>query len=394
MLATIQTRASQVVAVVCALAACSTTASGTDAGALTQKDAALIGVDAGAESFDKYALWIDGPRLRGANIYQQDEGRDDGESKAGFGPAVLENDLVGLRQAGANLVILSVPGTYHVRSPVPWPAMQAHLRKIVDWAERADLFVVIAYRTGPGRGEGDITEDGLSDRTVYSNDVQRRAWVEMWRQTAEEYAAKRHVVGYDIQVEPHDHTPAQWSTLAQNIIDGIRELDTKTPILVSPGDWGGYDALEAFVPLADSQNRLIYSVHQYEPYEFTHQDMQLSAAAIDETLEEIYSTIGQWTNAHDTTVAITEFGYDIGRSKATSLHYLSSQLDEIESRELSHSIWLWEVAAADYHDFDIRFYPDVLQEVTARWAENADYPINPTNPQTIRSTSRTKQERK
>ena len=325
-------------------------------------------------TWDKHALWLSGPSLRGANVYQQDEGRDDGASQAGFGPALALSDLVALRQAGANLVIFSVPGTFHVRTTTQWPAMQAHLTTLVNWAEQADLFAVIAFRTGPGRGEGDITGDGLNDRSLYTNTTEQQAWVQMWRETATTFARRGHIVGYDIQVEPHGHTPAQWSTLAQSIVDGIREVDIHTPILVSPGNWGGYDALEGFAPLLDPYHRLVYSVHQYEPYEFTHEDAQLGMTAIDSVLSTIYSAITEWASTHDSPVAITEFGYDIGKRKATSLHYLSQQLSELESRQLSHTIWLWEVVAADYHDFDVRFYSEVLQTMTAVWQQNTYYP--------------------
>ncbi len=358
------------------LTACSspaTPASQSDAG--MAKDA-----DGGETTWDKYSLWLNGPLLRGANVYQQDQGRDDGASQTGFGPKLALSDLIALRAAGANLVIFSVPGAFHVRTTSPWPAMQTHLAKLVDWAEQADLFVVIAFRTGPGRGEGDITQDGLNDRSVYTNAAQQQAWVTMWNETAMTFAQRRHVVGYDIQVEPHDHTLAQWSTVAQRVIDGIREVDVHTPILVSPGNWGGYDALAGFAPLADPYHRLVYSIHQYEPYVFTHEDTQLSEGAIDSALDNIYSTISEWTNTHTETVAITEFGYDLGRSKTTSLHYLSQQLGEIESRQFSHTIWLWEVAAANYHDFDIRFHPEVLERMKMAWKQNTYYPSNPPPP--------------
>ena len=358
------------------LTACSNSMPNTnnsDVDAANQQDA-----DTGdANSFNEYALWVDGPWLRGANVYQQDEGRDDGASAAGFGPELKLADLMELRAAGANLVIFSVPGTYHVRSTALWPQMQTHLAKLVDWAEQADLFAVIAFRTGPGRGEGDITDDGLNDRSVYTDMNEQQAWVEMWRDTAMTFSHRKHVVGYDIQVEPHDHTPAQWSTLAQSVIDGIRDVDNHTPILVSPGDWGGYDALEKFTPLSDPRNRLVYSVHQYEPYEFTHENTSLSEAAIDAALNGIYSTIGDWTTTHTQNVAITEFGYDIDRSKPTSLHYLRQQLGELESHQYSYTIWLWETAAADYHQFDIRFHPEVLSQMKTSWSQNVYYPSNP-----------------
>ena len=81
---------------------------------------------------EKWGLWTNGTILRGANIYQQDEGRDDGASASGWGPHLVLQDLLDLREQGANLVNYSVPGSYHVLSATPWPEMRQHLSELVQ----------------------------------------------------------------------------------------------------------------------------------------------------------------------------------------------------------------------------------------------------------------------
>ncbi len=324
--------------------------------------------------FDPWTLWTGGPQLRGANFYQQDEGRDDGASNTGFGPLAQQSDFDALRAAGANLVVLSVPGTWRVQQVQPWPEMQAHLGWLIDAAEAADLFVVIAFRTGPGRGEGDITNDGLPDHSVYYDATQRAGWVDMWVETALEYADRPHVLGYDLMVEPHDHTPDSWASLAQELVDGIRTVDTETPILVSPGDWGGAEALGNFFPLADPSERLVYTVHQYEPYYFTHGTQTLSSAQLDDELADLYGIVEGWASTHDVPVTVNEMGLVVDNMKSNSLHFLEEQNAYLEQLSSGHAVWHWEVATDGYYAADIQSDAGVLALWQDNWDQNSAWP--------------------
>ena len=219
-------------------------------------------------------------KLRGANMYQQED-----EGKPWY-PKLAKKDLDTLAAKGANYVNLSVPGTYDVFKYKKRADFAQTLSEIVAWAEEAKLYVVISFRTGPGRTEYDITQQGCtnSSRVLFESDDPKvteeaqKKFIEMWVEVARQYQSHPRVVGYDLLVEPHaskegDDDPEEnhkrlrarrakaqrrkeedtretkfrenWSKLAQRIVLAIRKVDDKTPILISPADWGTVEGLRA-----------------------------------------------------------------------------------------------------------------------------------------------------
>jgi aryl-phospho-beta-D-glucosidase BglC (GH1 family) len=192
-------------------------------------------------------------RLRGANVYQQED------SGHPWYPRLVEDDLKGLAKAGANYVNLSVPGPYNVVPPYGRSgAFADRLDEIVRWAEAAGLHVVLSFRTGPGHSEFDITNQGpeAHSRELFTDSRAQAAFIRMWQEVARRYANRPLVVGYDLLVEPHADlkpgTPEEpfrktWADLAQRPVDAIRKIDEKTPILISPSQYGSVDGLEVSV---------------------------------------------------------------------------------------------------------------------------------------------------
>jgi hypothetical protein len=310
----------------------------------------------------KRAFFVAGPSrvaLRGANVYQADRDQDD--RGADFGPRLAKGDLLALRAAGANYVSFSIPGTWHVLRREPWPEMTAHLETMVRWAEEAGLFVVIAFRTGPGRGEGDIIGNGIKRRSVYADAGERAAYAAMWREVAAAYARRGVVVGYEILVEPHDVDMPTYRSFAQKIIGAIREVDAETAILVSPGDWSSAAALARFQPLEGEH--LAYTVHQYEPFQYTHQ------AALGWTAAELDAPFARLQSV-PFPVVVNEWGVDIGRKDAPA--FVRDELPRLALHD--HAVWLWEVADPEgYRRFDVRSSPEILAALKTAWRANTTF---------------------
>lgn len=131
----------------------------------------VIGSNASAfQTLDelKWSLWNGGvTKLRGANIHQKKN--TDGEicvnkntganlPLSSFFPNYELEDFQTLASWKANYVNLSVPGIYTENSNARGEyllddAALKNLDRLIELAERADLFVVISFRTGPERTE-------------------------------------------------------------------------------------------------------------------------------------------------------------------------------------------------------------------------------------------------
>jgi hypothetical protein len=302
-------------------------------------------------------------------MYQQEK---HSSSKQVWNPNITAQDYQDLRNHNANLVNLSVPGTYDVLTYQPRTDFSNRLKELVDGAEQADLFVIISLRTAPGRGEGDITSDGYMNKDLFTNSTAQVAFINMWRDIARQYVGKNHVVGYDLLVEPHDINTAAWRALAQNTIEAIREIDPDTPIIIAPDAWGVVSALQSWTPLEGE--KLVYSVHQYEPYRYTHNNRSADWNSI---LTTMYKQIEQWRGQYGVPVVVNEYGIATNVTNADA--FIEAEMQHLETYQLSHAAWIWEVeydADYTYEKFDFKEHPGILASIQATWNQNLLFPSN------------------
>ncbi len=97
----------------------------------------------------------------------------------------------------------------------------------------------------------------------------------VWGGIAQTLLPYRDVIyAYDIYNEPLDwdqmpHAPKQWRGIAEDAVKAIREVDKETWICFESGPGSLHWGLASMKPLPDA--RVVYSIHYYNPHEFTHQ---------------------------------------------------------------------------------------------------------------------------
>lgn len=95
--------------------------------------------------------------------------------------------------------------------------------------------------------------------------------VEVWKTLARKYKDRPVVWGYDLINEPvtqrwNEGVPL-WQELAERLCREIRKVDPLKPIIIEP-EWGNPAGFSALRPVA--LPNIIYSVHMYDPGQFTH----------------------------------------------------------------------------------------------------------------------------
>jgi endoglucanase len=100
--------------------------------------------------------------------------------------------------------------------------------------------------------------------------------VQLWGKVAEHFAGEqREDLFFELLNEPElsfsgtPPTKAQWTALAERMVTSVRAQDTTHSILFGDVQWYGIDELVTRTPLADTN--VIYVVHDYDPFIFTHQ---------------------------------------------------------------------------------------------------------------------------
>ena len=379
-------------------------------------------------AYDKYALWTNGTKLRGANTWQRIvEPEYDGYEFLGdgyIGPQYTQEDFDRLAALGANYVNLSHPGLFTERPPyVLDEQVQTNLDNMIAMAAQADLFVVITFRTGPGRNDFTFyrDDDWFADEDLIENiwhdaDAQQ-AWVEMWRYTAERYKGNQVVVGYDLMCEPnaaeivdewdkdifyatYGGEVEDWNRWYPQIVSAIREVDSDTPILIG-GD--GYSALD-WLPYVQVINEplLVYTFHQYAPSTYTHQGASLFAntypghfdADYDGQKEDVdihwlkhyLSTANNFSSQYGVPVAVNEYG--VQRWQPGAAQFMNDEMQMFEEMGLNYALWVWDPEWQPWLDkvnrFTFRFgddpnsteeIPSELQDVILEfWSHNTIRP--------------------
>lgn len=334
------------------------------------------------DRIDKWALWTNGTQLRGANVWQRVRVPDlDGDllGDGYVGPPYTQADFDRLAEMGANLVVLSHPGLFTERPPYrPDPAVQENLDQMLAMAQRAGLFAVLSFRTGPGRSDFTFYRDGAGvwfDRdllveTVWTDAAAQDAWVAMWRYTAERYRGHPALVGYSLMCEPNAdevmldlYDPAafypryagtlyDWNQLYPRLARAIREVDSETPILVGGMGWSSVAWLPYLAPAAEE--RVVYEVHQYAPFQYTHQsptDNRPYPGAFDITwddvpdrfdrawLESFLAPLADFQRERGAPLAVTEFGAQ--RWAPNAADFLRDEMNLFEARGFNYALWLW-----------------------------------------------------
>lgn len=138
------------------------------------------------------------------------------------------------------------------------------LDSFVEWTKANDMSLVIDYH----EYDNSYNETSAKDTTY----IKMMAGV--WKHVAEHYASnEREDIFYELLNEP-DMTygavdTTAWTTAAQAIIDSIRTVDTKHTLLFGDVQWYSIKLLAKRTPFTD--NNIIYVIHTYEPFVFTHQ---------------------------------------------------------------------------------------------------------------------------
>lgn len=343
---------------------------------------------------DAYELWSEGI-LRGANVFQ---GRNPGGASNGIGDGdFTQKDFDDLAAAGANYVQISHAGLFAETPPYALDLVaQDNLDRVIAMAGAANLYAVIAFRSGPGRNENAISNrDGTLRENIWTDQAAHDAWVAMVRHTAERYGPNPTVIGYSIMVEPNSYarhgfvdpivfyfdlnlrgTLEDVNVLYADAVAAIRQVDTETPILLEPEGYGNVNWLSSIAAINDPH--MVYTAHDYTPFDYTHEQQPnpnypgtYDVDGVQKLVNKAFLTtylqpLQTYVDDHGVPVALTEFG--VHRDVPNAAAYLT---DRIAIQDLlgSWAVWVWQPSGFD-DPFNMHDASSVHDVLTTAWASN------------------------
>lgn len=177
----------------------------------------------------------------------------------------------GTRYTADDIDRIAAEGFDHIRVPVAWafhlktgpngqiidPALIADLEPVLRRALEKKLHVLLDWHHFH-----DLTTDPAAHRARF---------IAAWETIARHFKSWPPELFLELLNEPRDAlTTEAANPIYADTIAAIRRIDPQRVLLVSPGNWGDIRELGK-LRLPDDDDRLIVTVHCYEPFYFTHQ---------------------------------------------------------------------------------------------------------------------------
>ncbi len=168
----------------------------------------------------------------------------------------------------------------------------------IEWAKKHNIYLILNMHIPQGgyqsRGEGDALWNSMENQNRL---------IALWKAIAERYKDESQIAGYGPLNEPFPSASInQWSMLAQNLINGIREVDENHILFIEQAiEIKGQPDTENYNFPDVNGNAIAYEFHGYSPYLYTHQLLEFTALGdggkypddtlIETSSEEWYTSI-------------------------------------------------------------------------------------------------------
>ncbi len=180
----------------------------------------------------------------------------------------------------------------------------------------------------------------------------RLRFLAMWQQIAKRYADRGSRLVFEIYNEPHGALEPHWNDLLSRALRIIRQSNPTRVVMIGPTLWNSASRL-AQLRLPPDAN-LILTVHNYEPFDFTHQGaewvqplkptgLDCCTAAMQKQMTDPLELAAQEARRMGYPVVVGEFGAYSKAPQEARLRYLRFMRQQMDARELP---WIyWELAA-------------------------------------------------
>lgn len=228
----------------------------------------------GKSKSNKFEIWRKDGFLRGANIHPYKH-----FSPFSMRSPISRKDIEELISLGANLVVANYPGVFDYFPPYEIDSLSLlNLDKIVLMTSQLKVFLVISIRSGPGRSLYSMFNNKREDEYIFSDSLAKSKYIEMCKFIVKRYSSFDHLIGINFLLEPHGDDPvllnpvsdSSYFDFVEQLINEVREVNKKIPIIVQPQGWAYPDKFKNFKKFNDSL--IVYSFDMYFPYSFTNEN--------------------------------------------------------------------------------------------------------------------------
>jgi endoglucanase len=296
------------------------------------------------------ALLLPGATIAADDIFAANKALGRGVNLGNALEAPKEGDW-GLKLEEKYFRVIAEAGFNHVRVPTKWsahaakqapytiePAFFERVDWVLDQAHQNKLRVVLNLHH---YDELDKDPDGELPRAIA-----------LWKQIALRYKDRGEWLYLELMNEPHEklNDDGQWNAILPKLLAAVRETNPTRPVIVGPPFWNGIWALPK-LQLPDDKN-LIVTVHNYGPFEFTHQGASWAQGSEKwlgrkwtgsptelKKMRDEFDQAAQWSKEHNRPIYLGEFGAYEKADMESRVRWTTAIVREAEKRGFSWAYW-------------------------------------------------------
>jgi endoglucanase len=253
------------------------------------------------------------------------------------------------RAAGATSIRLPVRWSSYATATRPFllnPSILARVDYAIDAALARNMRIVIDmhhYR----QLDGDALD---SQETAVDPSVVDERFIAIWSQIAAHFRSRPETVLFELYNEPHGAlSAARWNLLLNRALAAVRAVDTTRYVVLGPVQWNSAWKLDSLV-LPQNDQRVIVTIHNYAPFDFTHQGAEWAGMANSPTvtccsptqlraLSEPIRVADAWRATSARPIWVGEFGSYGKGPYASRVVWSRAARDSMEAHGMTWSYW-------------------------------------------------------
>ena len=153
---------------------------------------------------------------------------------------------------------------------------------------------------------------------------------------------------FELYNEPNGITNANFRTVAQTIMDTVRQYNTTHTFIIGGNGWNSASGLVTFEPINDAN--VIYTFHNYEPFAFTHQGLSWTTPAYMPArafpigndvadMQNLFSSVQQWATTYQFPVYLGELAVSSTAGAASRCNWIALVTQLANSNNFPWAYW-------------------------------------------------------
>jgi len=140
-----------------------------------------------------------------------------------------------------------------------------YLDQAIAWASKHKVYLILDLHAAPGSQNHDWHSDSLGPTELWTKKANRHKTYDLWQKLADRYKDETIIAGYDVLNEAVLPDADLLNEFYRETIKAIRRVDQNHILFIEGKHWAqNIDVLDDF-----KDDNWVYSIHFYEPPEFT-----------------------------------------------------------------------------------------------------------------------------